>query len=204
MRVLVIHCHPLAGSYSAALRERAMQALRAAGHELELIDLYAEAFDPVLSAAERASYLEAPGNNVVGVQRHVDLLLWAQGLLFVYPTWFYGPPAMLKGWLERTWLPGVAFTVPQRKGQRAAGAMQHIHWMGCITTSGSPWWWLQLIGDPGRKLFVRGLRALFAARCKVLWLQLFSMNNATDRDRERFLDRVTRSLAALPAAKGVK
>ena len=151
----------------------------------------------MLSAAERASYLEHTAANIAGVQSHVEALRRAEGLLFVFPTWFYGPPAMLKGWLERTWLPGVAFTLPQKKGERAGPGMQHIRWLGCITTSGSPWWWLKVMGDPGRKLFLRGLRALFARRCGVLWLQLFSMNSATDADRSRFLQRVEQQLGAV-------
>jgi len=197
MRILAVHCHPLAGSYSAALRDRALQALRDGGHQVELLDLYAEGFDPVLSPQERSTYLADTGANIAAVQRHVDLLRWAEGLLFIFPTWFYGPPAMLKGWLERTWLPGVAFQVPARKGERAGPGMQHIRWLGCITTSGAPWWWLVLMGDPGRRLFLRGLRALFASRCRTTWLQLFSMNNATDRDRARFLDRVGRRLSTV-------
>lgn len=197
MRVLLVYCHPLEGSYGAALRDCAQAALARAGHELRVIDLYREGFDPVLSATEHQNYLSATALNIAGVATHVQALRWAEGLLFVFPTWFYGPPAMLKGWLERTWLPGVSFTVPKAKGEKAGPGMTHIRWLGCITTSGSPWWWLQLIGDPGRKLFVRGLRALFARRCKVQWLQLFSMNTATDQDRARFLARVDRSLAAL-------
>jgi putative NADPH-quinone reductase len=196
MRILAVYCHPLAGSYCAALRDRALQALRDGGHEVELLDLYAEGFDPVLSPQERSTYLADTAANLTAVQRHVDLLRWAEGLLFVFPTWFYGPPAMLKGWLERVWLPGVAFQVPARKGERAGAAgLQNIRWLGCITTSGAPWWWLVMMGDPGRRLFTRGLRALFARRCRTLWLQLFSMNNATEDERLRFLDRVGRRLS---------
>lgn len=197
MRVLMVYCHPLEGSYNAALRDRALQALRAGGHEVELVDLYRDGFDPVLSADERRTYLADTAANVAGVQRHVELLRWAEGLLFVYPTWWYGPPAMLKGWFERTWLPGVAFTVPKKKGDRQGPGMQHIRWLGCITSSGSPWWWLKVLSDPGRRLFTRGLRALLAPRCQVTWLQLYSMNNATDRDRAAFLERVGRTLAAI-------
>lgn len=197
MRILLVHCHPVATSFAAALRDRALAALASGGHEVQVIDLYREGFDPVLSAAERLSYLDHTAANIAGVQSHVDALRRAEGLLFVFPTWFYGPPAMLKGWLERTWLPGVAFTIPQKKGERAGPGMQHIRWLGCITTSGSPWWWLKVMGDPGRKLFLRGLRAFFARRCGVLWLQLFSMNNATDVDRSRFLERIGRKLAAV-------
>jgi putative NADPH-quinone reductase len=197
MRVLMVYCHPLEGSYAAALRDRALAALRDGGHEVELVDLYREGFDPVLGADERRTYLTDTAANIDGVRRHVELIRWAEGLLFVYPTWWYGPPAMLKGWFERTWLPGVAFTVPKKKGDKQGPGMQHVRWLGCITSSGSPWWWLKVLSDPGRRLFTRGLRALLAPRCKVTWLQLYSMNNATDRDRAAFLDRVGRTLAAI-------
>jgi len=197
MRVLMVYCHPVEGSFSAAVRDRAHAALRTAGHEVELVDLYREGFDPVLSTAEREAYLADTAWVVARVQRHVDLLMRTEGLVFVYPTWWYGPPAMLKGWLERTWLPDVAFTVPKKKGERAGPGLRHNRWLCCITTSGSPWWWLQLIRDPGRMLFVRGVRALMARRCKVTWLQLFSMNAATDVDRGRFLERVQRALVVV-------
>jgi NAD(P)H dehydrogenase (quinone) len=197
MRVLMIYCHPLEGSFNAAVRDRALAALQSGGHEIDLVDLYREGFDPVLSSAEREAYLDNTAWVVARVQRHVDLLKSAEGLLFVYPTWYYGPPAMLKGWLERTWLPGVTFTVPAKKGERPGPGLQHIRWLCCITTSGSPWWWLQWIRDPGRNLFARGLRALMARRCKVTWLQLFSMNSATDEDRTRFLERVQRALSVV-------
>ena len=197
MRVLMVYCHPVQGSFNAAVRDRALAALRGAGHEVELLDLYREGFDPVLSTAEREAYLADTAWVVARVQRHVDLLLRSEGLVFVYPTWWYGPPAMLKGWLERTWLPDIAFTVPKKKGERAGAGLRHIRWLCCITTSGSPWWWLQLIRDPGRMLFVRGARALMARWCKVTWLQLFSMNNASDEDRRRFLVRVERVLAGV-------
>ena len=197
MRVLLVYCHPVPGSFSAALRDRAAESLRAAGHTVDLLDLYADGFDPVLSRSERETYLADTQANLRAVASHVERLRQAEGLLFVFPTWFYGPPAMLKGWLERTWLPGVAFSIPQRKGERAGPGMQHIRWMGCITTSGAPWWWLKVMGDPGRRLFMRGLRALFAPRCRTLWLQLFSMNNATDEDRARFLQRVGQRLATV-------
>lgn len=197
MRVLMVYCHPVEGSFNAAVRDRALAALRTAGHEVDLLDLYREGFDPVLSTAEREAYIADTAWLASRVQRHVDLLARTEGLVFVYPTWWYGPPAMLKGWLERTWLPDRAFTIARKKGERAGPGLQHIRWLCCVTTSGSPWWWLLLMRDPGRMLFVRGLRALMARRCKVTWLQLFNMNNVDDGDRARFLDRVTRVLAVV-------
>jgi NAD(P)H dehydrogenase (quinone) len=194
VRILLVHAHPVPESFNAALRGAAAGALARAGHAVDVLDLYAEGFDPVMSAAEREAYLADTPWLLGRVATHVQRLQRAEGLLFVFPTWYYGPPAMLKGWLERTWLPGVAFTVPRARGEKPGPGLQHIRWLGVITTSGSPWWWLKLIGDPGRALFMRGLRALMAPRCHKLWLQQYSMNSSTDRDRQRFLMRVQQAL----------
>jgi putative NADPH-quinone reductase len=197
VKLLLVFCHPCADSYGAALRDAARQALAVAGHELREIDLYASGFDPVLSPAEKRSYLPDTARNIDGVAEHVAALRWAEGWVAVYPTWFYGPPAMLKGWLERVWLPGVAFRVASAKGRTIGGQLGNIRLFVGITTSGSPWWWLKVIGDPGRSLFMKGLRPLYAKGCKMRWLQLFDMNHATAADREAFLARVRRELAAL-------
>ncbi|MCU0967955.1 MAG: NAD(P)H-dependent oxidoreductase [Rubrivivax sp.] len=198
MRLLLVFCHPDPDSFGAALRRAAADALRGAGHELREIDLYAEGFDPVFSRDEKRSYLDDTARNVAGVAAHVDALRWAEGWVVVYPTWFYGVPAMLKGWLDRVWLPGVAFRVASAKQRRIGGELDNIRLFVGITTSGSPWWWLKVIGDPGRSLFMKGLRPLYARRCAMRWLQLYDMNHVTQGEREAFVARVRRELAALP------
>ncbi|HYF16684.1 MAG TPA: NAD(P)H-dependent oxidoreductase [Ramlibacter sp.] len=197
MRTLVVHCHPDPESFNAALYRTACDAVRAGGHEVRGIDLYAERFDPVLSREERQAYLLNPRLIEQRVQPHVDALRWAEHLVFVYPSWFYGPPAMLKGWLERVWLPGVAFLPPPEKGKTAVPGLRHVRRLTVVTTGGAPWWWLKVIGDPGKRLFTRGLRALFARGCKVTWLQLHNMNNVTRAELEAFLARVARTLGDL-------
>jgi NAD(P)H dehydrogenase (quinone) len=198
MKLILVFCHPDPDSYGAALRRTAADALRAAGHDLREIDLYAEGFDPVFSAAEKHSYLSDTAKNIAGVAAHVEALRWAEGWVVIYPTWFYGAPAMLKGWLERVWLPGVAFRIASARQRTIGGELGNIRLFVGITTSGSPWWWLKVIGDPGRSLFMKGLRPLYAKRCRMRWLQLFNMNHVTTADRDGFLARVKRELAALP------
>jgi putative NADPH-quinone reductase len=197
MRFLVVYCHPVETSFNAAIHARAVATLTNCGHEVRDLDLYAGGFDPVLSRQERLDYLDATGVNVENVRDHVDHLRWAEGLVLIFPTWFYGPPAMLKGWLERVWLPEVAFSVPRMKGLPPGSRMRHIRSLVVITTSGSPWWWLQLLGNPGRRLLMRGLRVLFHYRCKTLWLQLYSMNNASEAERHGFLRKVEHRLARI-------
>jgi NAD(P)H dehydrogenase (quinone) len=199
MKLLLVYCHPDPNSFVGAVRTTALQALRSAGHEVREIDLYElferEGFSPVLTRAERASYLANTAANIAALQPHVDALRWAEGLLVVYPTWTYGPPALLKGWIDRVWLPDVAFGLGGSRYRPIVGRLNNIRWFVGITTSGSPWWWLRVVGDPGRRLFMRGLRAVYAPRCRTDWLQLHSMNYTTDGERSRFLQRVAHRLS---------
>jgi putative NADPH-quinone reductase len=197
LKLLLVYCHPDPQSFGAALRQAAVESLRAAGHELREIDLYAEGFDPVFSRAEKASYLSDTQRNIDGVAAHVEALRWAEGWVVVYPTWFYGAPAMLKGWLERVWLPGVSFRIASAKQRTIGGELRNIRLFVGITTSGSPWWWLKVIGDPGRSLFMKGLRPLYAKGVRMRWLQLYNMNHVTQAEREAFLTRVRRELGGL-------
>ena len=198
MKLLLVFCHPDPDSYGAALRDTAVQTLQAAGHDLRQIDLYAEGFDPVFTRAEKQTYLTDTARNIEGVAAHVEALRWAEGWVVIYPTWFYGAPAMLKGWLERVWLPGVSFRIATAKQRTIGGELGNIRLFVGITTSGSPWWWLKVIGDPGRSLFMKGLRPLYAKGCRMKWVQLFNMNHVTAQDRDRFLARLRQTLGSLP------
>jgi NAD(P)H dehydrogenase (quinone) len=191
MRVLVVHSHPDPESYSAALRKATLDALARAGHETRLIDLYAEGFDPVLSREGWRAYAD-PGRNAIGLEAHVEALRWAEALVFVYPTWWYGLPAMLKGWLERVWTPDVAFTLPEDGDIR--GKLGHIRKIGVVTTCGASWLLTQLVGAPGRNLLLRGVRWLLHRRARTLFLAHYSMDASTPESRARFLARVARAM----------
>jgi putative NADPH-quinone reductase len=67
-------------------------------------DLYADQFQPVLTLAEREVHY-AVGANLAGVEGYVERLRAAEALVLCFPTWWYGMPAILKGWFDRIWLP---------------------------------------------------------------------------------------------------
>ena len=73
MRVLYLYCHPLPESFHAAIRERALAGLAAARHEVDLLDLYAEKFDPVMSEAARRDYHDT-SRNQAGLEGYVARL----------------------------------------------------------------------------------------------------------------------------------
>ena len=111
MQALVVYCHPNPQSFTAAVRDTVIARLEAAGAEVRLFDLYAQGFDPRLTAVDFDAY-EDEASNCTGIEDEVAALRWCDTLIFVYPTWWYGLPAMLKGWLDRVLVPGVAFAMP--------------------------------------------------------------------------------------------
>ena len=110
MRILYVYCHPLPESFHAGIRARSLASLKAAGHEVDLFDLYAEKFDPVLSEEGRRHYHEIPRNRV-GLESTIARLTSAEALVMQFPTWCFGMPAMLKGFCDRLLMPGVAFDI---------------------------------------------------------------------------------------------
>jgi NAD(P)H dehydrogenase (quinone) len=192
MRHLIVFAHPRGDSFSAALRHAVVDTLAHAGHQVELLDLNDSGFDPVLSAEARGRYFE-PGRNVAGLEEEVARLKRAQALVLVFPVWWFGFPAILKGWFDRVWLPGVAFEV-KRSG--LDGQLHNIVQFTTVTTYGSPRWYIRLVmRDPIRRIVKRGLAALCHPGCHVEYLALYHMDRASERRRRRFLARVRRRLA---------
>lgn len=133
MRALLIHCHPSPESFTAGICALTQRVLREGGAAVQALDLYAEGFDPVLSREGWEGYRDARAR--APVARHVEALRWADALVFVYPTWWYGLPAMLKGWLDRVLLPDVAFVLPDAGPIRPA--LTHIRQLAVFTTCGA-------------------------------------------------------------------
>lgn len=192
-KCLVVFCHPVPESFCAAVRDAAIASLVQRGWDLRLIDLYAEGFDPVLHADERRSYNErAPADPKLAP--HIEHLQWAEAVLFVYPTWWYGLPAMLKGWLDRVWATDVAFRLPT-DGGRIVSLVPHIRRIGVVTTCGASRLVSFVIGQPGRKTLLRGMRALCAPTARTLYLAHYKMDASTPQSRAAYLDKVKRKLA---------
>ena len=188
MRVLYLYCHPLEESFHGAILKESLAGLAEAGHDVDLCDLYAEGFDPVMRAEERRHYNERASEDPV-LKAHFAHLAWAEAIIFVYPTWWYGLPAMLKGWLDRVWATDVAFQLPKGDGP-IVSLMTHIRKLGVVTTCGAPWWLSVLIGQPGRKTLLRGMWALTGKGCRTMYLAHYDMDKSTTGTRARFLERV--------------
>ena len=187
MRVLLVYCHPVETSFCAAMRDAVLRGL-ADRHSVTVLDLYGQGFNPVLCRQERLDYHDITKNQAL-VADHIALIQAAEAMVFVYPTWWYGLPAMLKGWFERVWVPGATFTMP-KVGKPIGPLMTHVRHCAIVTSYGAPWWWIMLVGDPGVRTISRGLRALLNRRCKTFKLAHYLMDSSTPASRTAHLAKI--------------
>jgi NAD(P)H dehydrogenase (quinone) len=193
MRVLVLFAHPCDDSFVSALHRTVVATLTAAGHEVDDCDLYAEAFEPVLTAPERRAYHDVPANRA-SVAGYVDRLERAEALVLVFPVWNFGFPAILKGFFDRVFLPGVSFDLVDGT---VRGALGNIRRLVAVTSYGGSRLRAVLAGDPPRHVVKRAIRAAIHPMARCRYLALYDMNRATPERRARFLARVEGAIGRL-------
>jgi NAD(P)H dehydrogenase (quinone) len=192
MRVLVIYAHPVETSYNAALHRATVEALTASGHQVDDCDLYAEGFEAVMSRQERIDYHDE-AINTKPVQQYVDRLRAAEGLVLCTPVWNYGYPAILKGFIDRAFLPGVSFKLVNGK---VAPNLWHIKKIAAVTTYGGTRLRTIVMGDAPRKAFKRTLRALVHPLARSKYIALYDMNRNDDATLKAFLARAAAEMRA--------
>jgi len=153
MRVMVVFAHPLEDSFNATLHRTVVTALQASGHEVDDCELYAEGFNPVLSAEERRHYHDETRNRSP-VAQYVERIMAAEALVLCFPTWCFGPLAILKGFFDRVLMPGVSFTLSN--GVVRPG-LTHIRHLAAMVICGRPRWMALWVGDPPRRIVMRYL-----------------------------------------------
>ncbi|WP_425093232.1 NAD(P)H-dependent oxidoreductase [Tropicimonas sp. S265A] len=190
-RALVLAAHPCAESFSQALHGTVVSKLRARDWDVDDCDLYAEGFDPVLSEAERRGYHEV-GPNEGPVAEYVARVRAADALVMVFPVWNFGYPAILKGFLDRVFLPGVSFRLEDGK---VLPNLTHIKRLAAVTTYGGTRRRALLAGDPPRHCVKRAVWHV-CRPMKMRYLALYDMNRASEARRTAFLERVEREMEA--------
>jgi NAD(P)H dehydrogenase (quinone) len=148
MKALIVYAHPEPTSFNGALKDRAVACLEAAGHEVQVTDLYADNFDP---RAGRHDFLETcnpdrfdyqveqehatyKGGFAPDLEREYERLMWCDLLIVQYPLWWFGTPAILKGWIDRVLAYRRFYDLDHRF---ATGVMKGRHGILSVTTGGT-------------------------------------------------------------------
>lgn len=186
MRVLVLYAHPVETSFGAAVHAKVVETLRKAGHEVDDLDLNAEGFSPVLTREERLNYHDTAINRAP-VEDYVRRVLWAEALVISTPIWNFGFPAILKGFFDRVFLPGVSF---EMRGETLVPCLHNIKKLAAVVTYGGTRWRALLVGDPPRKIVKRVLRATIHPLGSVTYLAQYDMNHTRPKSRDAFLTKI--------------
>ena len=193
MRALVVLAHPLSDSLCAHLAHQAIDALRARGATVDILDLYAEQFQPALTEAERRRHYTTPepGPDIIALQQR---LAAADTLVLVFPTWWFSMPAILKGWFDRVWAPKFAF----EHGTPIKPLLTGLKACLVVTTLGSPWWIDTLVmRRPVKRVLKTGLVFACAPQAKFHMLSFHEAETADAARVEGFVGRMRKAVGRL-------
>jgi NAD(P)H dehydrogenase (quinone) len=186
MKAMVVYAHPVETSFNAAIFATVKNALTRGGHMVDACDLYAENFPAIMSREDRLLYHTIHANRALA-EPWIERVLAADALVLVFPTWVFGPPAILKGFCEKVFLPGIAFEIVDGKTR---GCMTSLKRLGGVVTYGGNRLRALLAGDPPRKLVTRALRFYAGPSTPVSYLGCYDMNRNRPATLTAFLSKV--------------
>jgi NAD(P)H dehydrogenase (quinone) len=193
LRILIVFAHPLETSFVSAVHARVVEILRSGGHVVDDLDLYAEKFDPVMSREGLLRYVDRSANTRE-VEGYVQRLRAAEALILVFPVWFDGLPAIMQGYFQRVFLPGVAVRIDE------AGLfhpnLHHIKRMAAVCAYGEGEQDVSAKGDPPLRFVRDNIGALIDPKGCFEYLALYDMNFSAAQRRAAFMKRVVLAFEA--------
>ncbi|HSO72439.1 MAG TPA: NAD(P)H-dependent oxidoreductase [Thermodesulfobacteriota bacterium] len=191
MKCLLVTAHPLRESLCSALSDRAAEALREMGHEVIREDLYGDNFNAELTIKERRTYY-ASSYDFSEVKDQVARLLEAEAIVLVFPTWWFGFPAILKGWFDRVWGPGIAYDHAGDFGP-IKPRLKRLRHLAAVTTLGSPWWVDRLLlRQPVKRVLKSALLGACAPTCRFKMRSFYKCEQLSEVVVDQFSAKMTR------------
>jgi NAD(P)H dehydrogenase (quinone) len=189
MKCLVVVAHPLSNSLCSTMAQTAIAALNNAGHDVQVENLYEAEFSPALTVAERETYYRPPFDSLA-IQAQVERLLSAEAIVLVFPTWWFAFPAILKGWFDRVWAPGIAYDHASDLGP-IKPRLGNLRRALCVTSLGSPWWVDRFVmNQPVKRILKTALLGTCAPACKFEMLSIYKAERLTSDQIQAFCSRI--------------
>lgn len=186
--VTIVYAHPWAGSFNKAVLDTVTKRCEEKANKVVVIDLYKDHFSPAME--EKSLYLFSKGKSADSmVENYQKLLLDTQELVFIFPIWWFSPPAIVKGFIEKVMLKNFAYI---QKPMRMIGLLKTIEKTTVITTSEIPTRYIRTIGgNPIKGIFIRNtLKKLGLNHIK--WLNCGRTVSGSKEKRQNFLSKVSR------------
>lgn len=188
MTALIIYCHPYEKSFNHAVLKAIQKNLTVSKVDYQIIDLYAEEFDPVYSKTELSLYHTGATVDPL-VERYLALLKKAKTVIIVTPIWWNSIPGMLKGFIDKVMKEGMdrSHTVTKLGVHGRLTNVKHCY---VLTTSASPTFYIRFFnGNAIKKIFIdRTLKQLGFKKC--YWQNLGMISNSSDDSRKQYLRKI--------------
>ncbi len=207
MRVVIVFDHPYGAaawdnvphrrSFSAAVAASAIRGLEASGHEVDLIDLVADGFDPVMRREDLVAWRMQQAIDPLSLdyQRRITE---ADHVVFVFPIWWESMPAPTKGFLDKVITKEFAFReLSGARGNPFVNLLTRLGGVSLLTIMTTPdkayrWWF----GDPITKIMFKGTFRKIGVKT-LRWLNYASVTDKTADQRQAMLDATEARFAAL-------
>ena len=194
MKTLVIFNHPYEGSYCNAILTACKKGLSQAHKETDVINLDKDGFNPVMSEQELKAFAIAHNNpreafSMLSPQvlDYQERLQQAEHIVFIFPIWWMLMPALTKGFIDKTFFPGIAFNYDSSGNMK--GLLHYIKQVTVITTMAMPGFYYETkMGNAVWKALLHGtFESVGLNNCK--WINIDDIKNLTDAERvERLQD----------------
>lgn len=184
MNALIIYAHPNPKSFNHAILDEIQRGLKDGNNTYELIDLYEENFSPNLVFNENIKRSDLINN--VEIKRYQELINKANHLIFIYPIWWYGTPAILKGFLDRVFISGFAYT---NKGKLPQGLLgDKSAWV--VYTIDSPSWFVRLFRRNIEWVVMRDAILKYCGIRSVKRMMFAGVKSSNLKQREKWLKHI--------------
>jgi putative NADPH-quinone reductase len=204
MKVVIVFNHPYEGSYCNAILQSVTKGLKEADHEVDLIHLDNDNFDPVMRAKDLAAFVKAKyeAHNAyecldAQVLNYKQRLECAEHIIFIFPIWWELMPALTKGFIDKVIFPGVAYDYANTKGMKMISRLKNIKGLTVITTMNTPSFFYRIVfGNAVKKAILTGTfwKLGFPKR---KWISLNMVKFVSDAKRIQWLLRLENRFAAL-------
>ncbi|MCY9221044.1 NAD(P)H-dependent oxidoreductase [Bacillus licheniformis] len=195
MQTAVIYAHPNPNSFNGAILNQVIKALEDGKHFYDVIDLYRDRFDPVLLFDEKKRRSDMKHDPETAEYRRI--VKNADHLIFIYPLWWGGMPAIMKGFIDRVFAAGEAYTY---QGKLPKGLLK-ARTASVYYTADAPSWYLRFWRRDADWVTVKDVMLKFCGVRRVKRLLFAGVKDSSEEKRTQWLERVYRSIA--PADRGI-
>ncbi len=193
MNVLIVYAHRYENSFNHQILTECMEALIISKHEVDVLDLYKENFNPVMSKDELAIYKEGKylDEKVGEYQQRIKN---ADYLIFITPIWWVSVPAILKGFIDKVFLKEFAFEIPKKFPK---GKLNHLKGAAVFTTMSSPEIYYSMKLKNGIKQnFIKGTLK-FSGIKNVKWMKLGLVDGLDKKKADNWLWKISKFIKSL-------